>query len=225
VIIAKNNKITSDVWAGQTIEPSAEYTLQALDVPTWKDNLKVNVDILSGDLRISDGAAYFTNFVQALDYLKGSIINSKIAYSEDPRPFAQPLYRTKRHKTSAIETVTPGQGKEILFLLTSELYTNGGALVVKNAEVGDWISAEVEDVDGVIPAQYRAALCEAWPVVGQYIIGEWVEVQGVYSVHKINTAPLVAKITTGLYLSFHYHATSAGSNREVGVNYYMNKKL
>jgi hypothetical protein len=225
MIIAKNNKVTSDVWAGQTIEPGAEYTLQAVDVVTWKDNLKVNQDILSGDLRISDGTTYFTNFVQALDFLKGSIISSKITDMVDPHPFAQPLYRTKRMKTSAIATVAPGATNEILFQLPSELYTNGGCMIVENAKIGDYIYAEVEDVDSLIPAPYRAALCEAWPVVGQYIIGEWVEVQGQYSVHKINTAPLIAKITPGLYLSMHYVASSEGVDRKVAVNYYMNKKL
>lgn len=149
----------------------------------------------------------------------------EITKQPDPAPFATPSYRTKRMKTASIVTVAPNSTEEILFILPVELYTHGGCLVVKNAEVGDWVSAEVEDVDGLIPAPYRAALCEAWPVVSEYIIGEWVEVQGLHSIHKIDTAPLAAKITPGLYLSLHYHACNEGIDRKVGVNYYMNKKL
>lgn len=149
----------------------------------------------------------------------------EITKQPDPAPFATPSYRTKRMKTENIETVTPNQNKEVLFVLASELFTHGGCLVVQNAQLGDWISAEVKDKDSIIPVQYRAALCEAWPVVGEYIPGEWVEVQGEYSVHTIDTSPLIAKITQGLYLSFHYHAINSGVDRKIGINYYMNKKL
>ena len=143
----------------------------------------------------------------------------------DASPFATPTYRTKRMKTDSVVTVAPNESKEILFKLPTELYTHGGSLIVKNAEIGDYLTAEVEDIDALIPAPYRTALCEAWPIVGQYIIGEYLEVQGVYSVHRIDTAPLAAKITAGLYLSLHYNAINSGTDRQVAINYYMNKKL
>lgn len=179
--------------------------------------------IIPLDPTFADTIDFETNF--KANGNKKLSLSSEVLKQPDPAPFAQPLYRTKRMKTSAIETVAPGSEVEILFKLTSELWTHGGAMVVKNAEIGDYIYAEVEDIDGVIPAPYRAATCEAWPVVASYIIGEWVELQGQYSIHRIDTSPLVAKISSGLYLSFHYIATSAGASREVGINYYMNKKL
>lgn len=138
-------------------------------------------------------------------------------------PFAAPTFRTKRSKTASIETVAAGETKNIDFLLTSELYAHGGGMVYTGAEIGDYVSAEIRDVNGIIPEAYRAALCENWPTVASYIIGEWVpKGDGRY---EINNYPLNAKITPGLYLRINYNACNAGSDRKVGINYYLAKKL
>ena len=225
MIKVKNNQLTSDIWVGQTIEPSEEYTLQSIDLNNWRDNLKVNADILSGLIGVSDGNSYYTNVVSALNYLKGSIINSSIISQPDPAPFAIPAYRTKRMKTTSIVSCDPNTNVEIAFKLPSELYSQGGNLIVQNAEFGDYITAEVEDIDGIIPAPYRAATCEAWPIVAQYIVGQWIEVSGLYSNIILDTRPLIAKLSSGLYLCLHYYATNSGTARNIGVNYFMNKKL
>jgi hypothetical protein len=143
----------------------------------------------------------------------------------EPQPFATPTYRTKLNATANILTVAPNTNAEIQYKLLEERYVTGGALIVKNAKLGDYITAEVEDVDAIIPAPYRAALCEAWPVISTYIEKNWVEVQGEYSIMKINTYPLNAKITPGLYLCLHYHAVNSGVDREIAVNYHLTKKL
>jgi hypothetical protein len=147
-------------------------------------------------------------------------------------PFAQPTFRTKRNATGDIITVAPGADEEVQFMLASERYVSGGSLVIENAEFGDYVVAEVEDVDGVIPAPYRAALCENWPVVATYIEKEYIEVStpgsvqtGAITVHKIQTAPLNAKITAGLYLCIHYYSVNSGLNRKLAVNYHLTKKL
>jgi hypothetical protein len=118
------------------------------------------------------------------------------------------------------------------FLLTAERYTAGGRLLVENAELGDTVTASVYDVDSVIPAPYRAALCEAWPLVASYIEDEWMNVgvpgsitAGSISTVEIMTAPLAAKITAGLYLRLTYNAVNSGLDRRLGVNYYLYKKL
>jgi len=143
----------------------------------------------------------------------------------DPMPFAQPTYRTKMNATSGIITIAPGANSDVQFQLTSERYVTGGSLVVHNAQIGDYIVAEVEDIDGLIPSPYRAALCEAWPVISTYIEKRWVEVQGEHTVMKINTYPLNAKISAGLYLCIHYYAVNTGSDRTLGINYDLTKKL
>lgn len=160
------------------------------------------------------------------DFLNNFKANGNKPIIPNSNPFALPLFRTKRNSTSDIEICAPNSTKEIKFLLTSELYTKGGCLIVEGAQFGDYVTAEVEDIDGVIPEAYRAAICEAWPTVSQYIVKEWVEVNSSnYVVQRVDTMPLVAKLSSGLYMCLHYHATSAGSDRKIAVNYYMNKKL
>jgi hypothetical protein len=144
----------------------------------------------------------------------------------DPAPFAQPLYRTKRNATASLVIIAADSHEHIDFKLTAERYVSGGCILVDNAEFGDYAEAEVIDVDGVIPEAYRAALCESWPTVAKYIDKEWIEVnEGGITHHKIDTYPLNAKITAGLYLRVTYYTTSAGSSRSIGVNYYLTKKL
>jgi len=150
--------------------------------------------------------------------------NQKIGLG-DSQPFSLPTFRTKLNATPAVVTISPNTNDDIQFLLTEERYATGGTLIVKNAELGDYFTAEVEDVDGIIPAPYRAALCEAWPVVSAYIEKQFVEVQGTYTNMKIDTYPLNAKLTAGLYLCIHYYAINSGSDREVAVNYRLTKKL
>lgn len=150
--------------------------------------------------------------------------NQKVGVG-DSQPYALPTYRTKRNATSNVTTCPVNTNTEIQYQITSEVYTQGGCLIVKNAEIGDYFYAEVEDIDGVIPSPYRAALCENWPVVSTYVIKEFIEVTGTYSVNRIDTKPLVAKLTTGLYLCLHYVAVNSGVDRQVAINYYFNKKL
>jgi hypothetical protein len=115
---------------------------------------------------------------------------------------------------------------DIDYQLTAERYVKGGCLIVKNAEFGDYIVASVYDKDSVILEQYRATLCENWPVVSTYVEKEFIEYKGeTYTVHKLNTAPLSAKISAGLYLRVGYNATDSGSAREVLLNYDMTKAL
>ena len=143
----------------------------------------------------------------------------------EPQPFAVPTYRTKLNATANILTVAPNTNEHIDFLLPAERYVTGGSLCVKNAELGDYIEASVSDDDEIIPSPYRAALCEAWPIVATYIEKHWVEVSGEYTNMKINTYPLNAKVTAGLYLCIKYFAVNSGADRKVAVNYHLTKKL
>lgn len=150
--------------------------------------------------------------------------NQKVG--NETQPFAIPSYRTKRMAIAAPVLCPKNSTTEILYKLTQEFFTKGGCLIVENPQFGDYVFAEVVDIDGVIPAPYRAALCEAWPVVAAYILKEYVEVNGAtLVVHRIDTQPLSAKITSGLYLSLHYVAVNSGVDRNMLINYYMNKRL
>jgi hypothetical protein len=150
----------------------------------------------------------------------------------DPAPFALPLYRTKRNAVDNLVSIQPGEFGDIDFKMLAERYVSGGAIIIENAELGDYVVATVEDVDGLIPLAYRAALCEDYPHVAAYIVKEFVHATnpgtiqaGGISVHEIDTSPLNAKITAGLYLCVEYHAVASGLTRRVGVNYRLTKKL
>ena len=150
----------------------------------------------------------------------------------EPEPFAIPSYRTKRNATADIITIESGHTQTVDFKLTVERYVSGGCIVIENAEFGDYCTAEVIDIDGVIPAPYRSVLCENYPTVAIYIEKEFIKVKtpgtitaGSVTQHEIDTYPLNAKITSGLYLRVTYIATSSGLDRRVCVNYYLTKKL
>ena len=147
----------------------------------------------------------------------------------DNNPFAVPTYRTKRSKTANMTVVAPGSSAVIDFILTQERYVSGGCIIVANAQLGDYVTAEVYDIYGGIPAAYRSALCENWPTVSRYIEGEWLAANpsntGGISIHEIDTHPLSAKITAGLSLRLTYFAVNEGVDRKFGVNYYLTKKL
>lgn len=151
--------------------------------------------------------------------------NQKVGQG-DFSPYAIPIFRTKRNAIDSVKTCPPNTTTAINFQLPSELHAHGGCLIIKNAELGDYVYAEVKDVDGIIPSPYRTALCESWPVVAQYIPKEFIEISnGAYTVQKIDTSPLIAKITAGLYLTISYVAVNAGTDRLVAINYYLDKKL
>jgi hypothetical protein len=151
----------------------------------------------------------------------------------EPEPFAKPSFRTKRNKTAAWQTITEGQTVDLDFLLTEERYVSGGEIIYKGAKEGDYVKASVMDVfnGGVIPAPYRPAnvgICENWPLVNEYINGEWIVPNNTNEEYKskiINTYPLNAKITPYLVLRVTYTASAEAGERHVAVNYHLTKKL
>jgi hypothetical protein len=141
-------------------------------------------------------------------------------------PFAQPTYRTKHTASDSIVVVAADSYENIDLLLTEERYISGGTLIVENPQLGDYVTTEIVDLDDVIPEAYRPILCENWPTVARYIEKEWIEVNASTCVRqKIDTSPLNARVTAGLYLRVTYHAINSGSSRNIGINYYLTKKL
>lgn len=167
----------------------------------------------------ADKLDFETNFKTAAN---DKVNTREISKLPDSQPFATPSFRTKRDATSEIVEIAPGSSGSIDYTITEERYVHGGKLIVSGNEMGDRFEAEVIDLNGVIPAPYRAAMCENYPTVAKYIESEWMEKSGV---HEINTYPLNAKVTANLVLRVTYFTTSAGSNRQVGINYYLTKKL
>lgn len=180
--------------------------------------------ILSGaeEIILNDIVTAHVNIPLVENEVKNVIVNSL----PDPQPFATPSYRTKRNATASLVSVVPSNMSVIDFIMPFERYVTGGAIIIKNAEIGDYITASVFDGASIVPEAYRAALCENWPVIAEYIEKEWIKIgNGSYTFHEINTYPLNAKITQGLYLRVNYHACAEGMNRIVACNYNLTKKL
>jgi hypothetical protein len=151
------------------------------------------------------------------------VLKAEIITMPERDPFAKPTHRTKRSATNAIISIEPNEVENIDLLMIEERFTFGGLMIVTGAQLGDYITAEVVDTLALIPAPYRAAMAENWPTVARYIDKAWVNPHS--GVVEINTQPLTAKIPPGFTLRVTYHASSEGSTRKAGVNYYLTKLL
>jgi len=181
------------------------YTIQETVRKSWASSDEVISKIASEDFQIHDGNGAVSGISEQLNWLKSYLPHT--TEIEKQPPFAEPLYRTKRSKTSEVLLVPPGATRSVDFILPSDLYVSGGCLIVKNGEFKDWVKASVYDYYSGIPEAYRSALCEDWPTVAEYIPGEWLKYLGeMYTTHDIDTYPLNAKITTGLSLRVTYTA-------------------
>jgi hypothetical protein len=222
----KNNKEVADTWCGMEIQPSAYYELQAIELIRWQTDSKVLSDIGSGNGIMNDGTSDITDVATAIAFLRDDMVKDvKVTSQPDPVPFAQPTYRTKRDADTSWTTCAENIVTHSDFQLTAERYVSGGDIIFKDSKEGDYLSAEVRDVNGVIPEAYRAALCEAHPIVAVYINKLWVMPVSGYGSINIDTYPLNAKISAGLYLRVSYHATSEAGDRKMAVNYHLTKRL
>jgi len=182
-----------------------------------------NADLSEGDKTILDGivAAHTGVPLPVNDSQKVSLTTLP-----EPQPFALPAYRTKRNATADLATCEPGASVDMDYKLLAERYVTGGELIIENAQLGDYITAAVEDIDGIIPVPYRTALCEAHPIISEYIEKAWILASGnTMTIMTIDTYPLNAKISAGLYLCINYHAVNSGTTRKIGINYHLTKKL
>jgi hypothetical protein len=208
---------------GVTVPASSELIVDPVMYEIMARSNDIVLALSNGDLVYNDGTNNL-GLSDAVDHIKG-YLPKQVAISEQP-PFAKPDYRTKRDRTPSIVTVAPSSQEIIDFQLTEERYASGGSIIFDGAEIGDWVEAQIHDTNSVIPAPYRSAevgLCENWPIVASYILGQWVPKGS--GMLEINTYPLNAKITAGLFLRVIYHAANTGSNRQIGVNYHLTKKL
>lgn len=140
----KNNKITSDVWAGMTIEPSAIYDLQTNEIATWQSNDKVISDLSSGDLTIGDGVTYQTAGALAVNYLLGT-------GTKDVNVQLQPAFASKKVGTKSLFIRATGQvfavtvgANNLDFVIPFNVMKFNGLQIV-NGELGETISLKVYD--------------------------------------------------------------------------------
>jgi hypothetical protein len=98
----KNNKETSDTWAGMTIEAGASYDLQTTEISKWQSDDKVISDIGSGDLLVGDGVTYKTSSSEAIKFLMG-VLPIEVRVDE------QPVFSSKKIGAKKLYTRATGQ--------------------------------------------------------------------------------------------------------------------
>jgi len=210
---------------GHTFSIGEVYSISDEVRVSWAESDSVISAITSGDVIVHGVSGAITEGIsKQIDWLKNYMPH--LLEVEKMPPFAEPLHRTKKDATSDIITCPKNTVTTVLYDVDEEMYVSGGDMIIRNAQFGDYVSADVHDTDAVIPEAYRPFLCENWPIVATYILKQYIRFEGRdYTVHTIDTKPLNAKITGGLKLRVSYHAVDSGVDREVGVNYDLTKAL
>lgn len=138
-------------------------------------------------------------------------------------PFAVPTFRTKWDATPNTIVMSESSTETIDYRLPEELYVHGGEILFTGAKIGDFLTASIVDKDGLIPTPYRADLAENYPVIASYIKRHYIPDGNGFQ--TIQTYPLNAKVTLGLYLRVTVVTCSKPGEREFAMNYYLTKKL
>jgi hypothetical protein len=230
VVRVRNNTSSTKTWMNKEYSPSEEYTLPDVMVAPYSNNDVFLLAVNEGEASVGNADSWMSGAANQISWLRGDTLC--VTSIPEPLPFAQPTYRTKRNAIASVVEIAVDDSEILDFQLTAERYVSGGVLIVQNPELGDYITAEVYDKDSTIPEAYRAATCENWPCVAKYIEKEFIAVEvpgsiqsGRCAVHILDTRPLNAKISAGLYLRVTYHSTNSGSARKAVVNYDISKKL
>lgn len=225
-VYIKNNTQETKTWYNLEFAADQEQQIAASNpalLAKFASHDPLLVAIANGEALVGNGLQYFTTISEQIDWLKGDVppkIDSNIT---NKTPFADPIYRTKYDGIDAIVEIAPGAAEDMDFQLVEERYIKGGRIVYANAQLGDHVHAEVYDKDGVIPEEFRAALCENWPTVAAYIDVTWINPTS--GELQMDTAPLIAKVPAGLYFRLRYHACAEGTTRKVAVTYFLLKEL
>jgi hypothetical protein len=221
----KNIDSVDHTWGGQGILAGATYTcLDQVEANKFAIDDQFLIDLSSGKIEVYNDVVLVSGVSSSITFLKTQIQDVDVKTSP---PFAQPDYRTKRDANAAWVTCPSNSSTNIDFILAEERYVTGGEIIYKNIKEGDYITAEVNDINSVIPSPYRSALCENWPTIAKYIVKKFLfpTEPDKYGSFEINTYPLNAKISAGLCLRITLHTTAEAGDRKAVINYSLTKKL
>jgi hypothetical protein len=139
----KNNKQSSDVWSGQTIEAGEAYDIQSNELSVWKSNDKVITDLASGSLLIGDGITYKSAGASAVAYLLET--TREVIVNEQPVFAAKKIGTKKLYTRATGKTFNLTVGENVLdFTIPfNEVKFNG--LEIDNAKVGESVSLKILD--------------------------------------------------------------------------------
>jgi hypothetical protein len=116
-------------------------------------------------------------------------------------------------KSAGPLSVTAGQSNYATLLMTEDVYIDGGMIYAENGKVGDWIKAEVIDIDNIFGFGANTVLytyIEKWFIIPN----DKTTIQTPYS----------GKINAGLYLKITYTSTGT-SDVTIFGNYRLHRRL
>jgi hypothetical protein len=109
--------------------------------------------------------------------------------------------------------VSAGQSNSILLLMTEDVYIDGGMIYAENGKVGDWIKAEVVDVDNMYGFGANTVLytyIEKWFIIPND--------------KTIIQTPYSGKISAGMYLKITYTSTG-DTDVSIFGNYRLHRRV
>lgn len=223
--VIKNKSGQNKVYGNVDLADGQSYSITDDELDRFRTSSALIDDLNGGLAEIWDSSASSAVKTGADGVV---FLNDRLSYVDvtEQNPFGKPLYRTKCDASESLITIAPNSSQTTYYYLTEDRSVYGGTLIVKNAELGDWIRAYVNDSDGVIPLDYRESLCEDYPVVAEYISRKHVQISnGDITCMVLDYRPLIAKVTAGLYLVVEYHAVNTGVDRMAYFDYDMLKDI
>lgn len=203
IIKVKNDTLTTQTWCGKELAAAEEHTIVEANILKWKNNSSFLAAITAGDALIGDGATYFSDASQGIDWLKGTL-STHIA---DPFPDNESGYSFRGMGDTA--AVTAGANDvDVLIHATEARLVNGAEVWLDSTAFGSYVTFQVVDVDNVLG--YGAGLVveefgDKWQihpgVVTKAFPGYVANIPiGLYIRFKVNSAD-----TTDFYFNIHLH--------------------
>jgi len=200
----KNNKETSDVWAGMTIEPSTTYDLQSNEIYVWQASDKVISDLSSGDLTIGDGVTYQTAGALAVSYLLGTGIK-EVSVQVQPA-FSSKKVGTKSlfvRATGKVYAVTVGANNLDFTMTYNVLKFNG--IQILNGILGETVNLKVLDT-----------AAGTYSTIPNYVLNQFGFAINLPTGVFVKESQYDADIYKDMVIRIEYTATEA---RDVRINY------
>lgn len=214
-MIVKNNKVSTDTWAGQEIAAGATYEIEEVEFSRWQTSTKAITDLISGDLTISSDGATFKQAGQ-------KAVNFLLRVDSNPKDTDGALLVKMKSFTNAdgfrfrgasfSGSVSANSTADIDYCISAERHINGGRLLLDNIGNSDKMTFQVIDKDNVLG--YGANV-----VLDEFIKDYFIPIAGNLEVRL----DYPAKINAGLYLRLKYTSTHA-SGCNVKVNLYLHWK-
>lgn len=208
----KNTSGASKTWVGQTVANTTYYEIQPIEEMAWANNSTLLTDIAAGDATVAKddtGNTDITDVAEAINHLKDE--NPVTIDATSPvHTYALAEAHTLRARLIGIinQTVTKDQTSTLdwaipntVYLGTNkQSYMDGIHYYAKDAEVGDKMTFQVVDKDGLVyPAN---------TVLDEFGL-DWAVMPDAETTIRLYKAKLIA----GMYLRIKY--TSVGTTNDI----------